>query len=413
MDTVSWNTVKIPLVRINGVTRKITHREIARLKSFPDNFCLDVSNKAWLYKKLMYSSNMKVIQCFVKTINSYMDGTTVVRNSQIDRAKYFEELLCRYISNKNLDFEREYRENEYIWDFVINKQNERIYIETKFYASNVGIDGKVLIVCQKISGFSKYMAGTYVLMVGNVVKDETKDKCLKEYNIFVWDVRNLLWIMDEFIDLKNEFVSLLSYTISDIEPKNPENNFFELNVKKDNIVVELSEKLKKISPGKENFLQYEEVSTEILKYILGDYLTLWERQKKSNNDLYRFDLCCKIKHGDLPDFFDTIKNFFNTKYIVFEFKNYEKPITQKEIYTTEKYLYQKALRSVAIIISRKGADNHAMTAARGCLRENGKLILCLSDDDLLELIEIKYKGEQSAAERLSDRLDMMLINLEK
>lgn len=112
------------------------------------------------------------------------------------------------------------------------------------------------------------------------------------------------------------------------------------------------------------------------------------------------------------DFFDTVKNYFRTKYIVFEFKNYSDRITQKEIYTTEKYLYEKALRKVAIIISRSGADAHALWAAKGSLRENGKLILCLSDQDLVEMLDMKDRGELPA-EFLSAMLDDLLMHLEK
>lgn len=150
-----------------------------------------------------------------------------------------------------------------------------------------------------------------------------------------------------------------------------------------------------------------------MKHVFGENLSLWRTQQKSNDGLYRFDLCCKIKHGENEEFFDTMRDFFNTKYVVFEFKNYKDPITQREIYTTEKYLYKTALRSVAIIVSRKGADNNALLAAKGCLRENGKLILCLSDNDLHNLINIKVSKEKPTAEVLSDMLDDMLINLEK
>ena len=94
-------------------------------------------------------------------------------------------------------------------------------------------------------------------------------------------------------------------------------------------------------------------------------------------------------------------------------KNYKEKITQREIYTTEKYLYKKALRSVAIIVSREGASRNALLAAKGCLRENGKLILCLSDKDLNELIHIKEKGEQPTAEFFEAMLDDILIHLEK
>ena len=99
--------------------------------------------------------------------------------------------------------------------------------------------------------------------------------------------------------------------------------------------------------------------------------------------------------------------------IVFEFKNYQKEIGQEEIYTTEKYLYEKALRKVAIIISRNGANQHAFQAARGTLRETGKLILCLSDNALLDMVDIKERGEQEPAEYLGTILDDVLMHLEK
>ncbi len=108
-----------------------------------------------------------------------------------------------------------------------------------------------------------------------------------------------------------------------------------------------------------------------------------------------------------------VQQYFNTKYIVFEFKNYNEQITQKEIYTTEKYLYEKALRRVAVIISRRGADENALTAARGSLRETGKLILCLSDKDIMDLIDIKDKNEQSTGNFFEAMLDDLLIHLEK
>ena len=175
----------------------------------------------------------------------------------------------------------------------------------------------------------------------------------------------------------------------------------------------IEDDLDAIQSGGESFREYENICTEILKNVLGEYLGLWAVQERSNNGLYRFDLCCKIKNGVNQDFFVTIQNQFNTKYIVFEFKNYEDKITQKEIYTTEKYLYAKALRSVAIIVSRKGADENALAAAKGCLRESGKLILCLSDEDLKELLRIKEKDEQPTAEFFEAMLDDLLIHLEK
>ena len=62
-------------------------------------------------------------------------------------------------------------------------------------------------------------------------------------------------------------------------------------------------------------------------------------------------------------------------------------------------------------------DGEAMTTLfrrqRVALRENGKLILCLSDLDLLKMADIKAQGEKEPADFLSEMLDRLLIHLEK
>lgn len=172
-------------------------------------------------------------------------------------------------------------------------------------------------------------------------------------------------------------------------------------------------RLQDIEPGEKHFQEYERFCVDILKYALGEYLTLWESQERTDSGLHRFDLCCKIKSGIHQDFFDTIMRYFNTKYIVFEFKNYKEEIGQKEIYSTEKYLFGTALRKAAIVISRQGCDDNALRVAKGSLRESGKLILCLSDQDLLEMADIKTQGEKEPADFLGELLDKLLIHLEK
>lgn len=147
--------------------------------------------------------------------------------------------------------------------------------------------------------------------------------------------------------------------------------------------------------------------------IFSPLPTVLPSHEKQNADLYRFDLYCKINPDADHDFFHMLTDFYKTKYLIFEFKNYAGKITQKEIYTTEKYLYEKALRQVAILISRNGPDANAVTALKGSLREHGKLILCLSDDDLINLIDMKEKNERPTAEYFGDLLDDLLLHLEK
>lgn len=72
----------------------------------------------------------------------------------------------------------------------------------------------------------------------------------------------------------------------------------------------------------------------------------------------------------------------------------------------------KALRSVGIMIAQNGYEENAFWTAKGCFRENGKLIILLSTNDLIEINKLKAKGEEPS-DYLLMILDDMLLTLEK
>ena len=379
--------MKIPLIRDSQGIRKITHREAARLKGFPDSFILAETDRQWLYRKIIYSGNLSVIRQAAGAL-AYILADNPWRSRQASQAFRFEELFGRYLSR-------------------LEEKNA----DVKWYKGNVLPRLNIIRACQRLTPLKS--EGIPILVIANEVPQSQKIQCEKEFGVHIWDVSNLLWIFEAFPDIKAEFIASLDFSVEHIEPEPPVPAITAGKPEKKAEELSWKERLLRIPPGKKHFTEYEQICIEILKYVFGDYLTLWASQEKSGGGLYRFDLCCKIKSGIEQDFFDTIMHYFNTKYIVFEFKNYSEKITQKEIYTTEKYLYEKALRKVAVIISRAGADEHAQQAAKGSLREYGKLIICLSDNSLLEMIDIKEHGEREPAEFLEAILDDLLVHLEK
>lgn len=414
-DIIQWNFMKIPLVRGADGYRKITHREIATLKGFPGDYYLSEKDRQWLYKKLMYSGNVIVIKQIAGMLN-YALTSNSWRYQQKGREDTLVTLLAKYLgriinTNANEAVSVKYGINKSGFDIAISKGDDRYYFETKYYSSHFSLNTKIKTACEQLA--KQNLDGTAILVVTNIVPEAIKEQYISRYNVEIWDVKNLLWLFADHDDLKNELIALLNFSVDGIDPIAPSTIISVANIQEPEKEQSLKERLLQIAPGTEHFPEYESVCVDILKYVLGQYLTLWRVQEKSNDGLYRFDLCCKIKNDVNHDFFDTIRNYFNTKYIVFEFKNYSKKITQKEIYTTEKYLYEKALRKVAVIISRNGADDHALQAARGCLRETGKLILCLSDNSLMQMIDIKENGEQIPADFLEEMLDNILLHLEK
>lgn len=408
-----WNCYKIPLIWTGDAFRKMTHREIANLKGFPIEYILSREmDKQWLYQKLIYSCNVFAVKQIADMLLYNLVGNPW-RNQQVDGWMRFEDIFQHYLMRwaDQGTVQRGSPSVKPDFDFAACSGGQKLYFELKYYKNGPirkSTLGQFYQMCSSLNA-----DGLPVLVVTNEVSDSLKIQCWEEFHGSIWDVGNLLWLFDEFPDIKNNFIALLDYAVKTIEPKPPLPNLFQQAQENKQEPPSWKSRLKKIDPGRKQFSAYESACVDILKYVLGDSLTLWDRQRQANAGMYRFDLCCKIKNGANHDFFDTIKRHFNTKYIVFEFKNYEEKISQKEIYTTEKYLYEKALRKVAIIISRQGADDHAIQAAKGSLRESGKLILCLSDRDLLQMIDIKERGEEEPAEFLSAMLDDFLIHLEK
>ena len=154
---------------------------------------------------------------------------------------------------------------------------------------------------------------------------------------------------------------------------------------------DLCKQLKELPSGKKSALKFEEICVRALKYLFEDDLTGWRTQRSSKNGLHRYDLIARVTSNH--DFWNSLISDYRARYIIFEFKNYKKKITQKEIYSTEKYLFPIAMRSTAIIISRKGPNKNASRVTAGALRESGKLILSLDVEDVCKMLHKKDDGD--------------------
>lgn len=154
--------------------------------------------------------------------------------------------------------------------------------------------------------------------------------------------------------------------------------------------------------------KYEKLCERILQYLFPAGLHGWHRQKRTSDGLNRFDLVCRV----MPDaaFWEFVVQEVNSRYVLFEFKNYAKAIKQEQVLTTEKYLLERALRRVAIVLTRKGATDSAIRMAQGAMREHGKLILVLDDDQLCEMLHMKERGEDPT-DYLFDLADDFLLTL--
>ncbi|ATQ41694.1 hypothetical protein [Caulobacter mirabilis] len=153
---------------------------------------------------------------------------------------------------------------------------------------------------------------------------------------------------------------------------------------------------------------FERLCMRVFTFLFDPDLFGFERQAETTDGGNRYDFICRIAPG--RPFWDSLRADFRTKALLFECKNYSAPITADQIYSTERYLFAGALRTVCFLIARKGGDAGCMRAAQGAMRESGKLILVLSNLDLIEMLETG-EDRDSAENVLDERIWRFIISL--
>lgn len=287
---------------------------------------------------------------------------------------------------------------------MLLKNEKRYCVEVKYAQIT---EKAIHQVCTKAEENDMYP----ILVTAQIIDKKRRDYYQDRYSDLVLiDISNLLYAVRENPKLRNELISTLAYSVEDIQPLE---GSIEINsLQHDNYTESLIKEMDLCKAGRPMARKYEELCQKLLQNVFFDDLALWKEQQNANGELHRFDLLCRIKDGNQKTFWTILERYFNSKYIVFEFKNYNDAVTQKEIYTTEKYLYSKALRSVGIMIAANGYEENARWAAKGCLRENGKLILLLETKDLIEMNRLKEEQEDPS-DYLQNKLDELLLELEK
>lgn len=153
----------------------------------------------------------------------------------------------------------------------------------------------------------------------------------------------------------------------------------------------LCHELKSIKRGKASWAKFEKTCEKILKYLFPNDLHGWHSQKRTDDGLNRYDYVCRIR--PTTEFWKFVIDHLDSRYILFEFKNYSGRIKQGQVLTTEKYLLERGLRRMAIIITRAGAEPHAIAMAQGAMREHGKLMLIIDDEKVCDMLHMKERGE--------------------
>lgn len=314
------------------------------------------------------------------------------------------------------------------YDFRISKGESRAIVEVKLYRTKLP---KIELLRQACLNFPIRPGNeARILIVSSYVTPSIEKELEREYGVQIWDVATLLALSFEYDELYLDFEIFLGKIFRESldmsfstqflnkgfvwrkigEPRVPPGG--SIGKPRSTRESDLCKELRNIQKGRLGAADFEDKCTEILKHLFDNKmdLELWYEQSPTDDGLSKFDLVCRIISGQKNTFWTELAHDFHCRYIVFEFKNYTDPIKQTQIYTTEKYLYTTALRSVCFMITKNGADENAKKAAKGALKEAGKLIIILTVEDLCEMLDEMAKGNEPSS-KLKDKLDKMLVEL--
>lgn len=268
-----------------------------------------------------------------------------------------------------------------------------------------------------------------LLVIFSSVPSFQKNIIYERYGIIVLDIENLVFYSKDNPLLLKRLSQITYFPIDNIEGTfSDEAKILGLKefISEDNIIREvenenyktreLTQRLKNCKPGKTYSSEYENICEEIIRTLFeANYFNRLTNQHKTQDEHFRMDLIGslkinqKSKEGVHP-LLNMLVQHYNSHFVVFEFKNYAREIDQNLIYITEKYLFDAALRNVAIIISRKGFSKSAKFAAENCLKEHAKLILDITNEDLIYMLELK---SDEAADYLLGKLEEFLMGISK
>ena len=227
-----------------------------------------------------------------------------------------------------------------------------------------------------------------LLIISMMLPRSLKEELEQREGITVWDGRSINDLLEKHPEIDRDFRLLLDAQAAarrGIDQQSP----------LDERAMELIARLEALPPGLDHWRDFEELCVEILNYALLPQLGVPTVQSRSEDDLDIRDAVYPIGNGNT--FWDEMKRTCTTRFMVAEFKNCSKGVTQREVESLQQYLYKKAMRMFGVLCSRHEPSNSAFLARRRAWVETDKLIVLLADEDLKDLVRAKSYGESPTA----------------
>ncbi len=145
-----------------------------------------------------------------------------------------------------------------------------------------------------------------------------------------------------------------------------------------------------IEPGKKNWSKYQSLIVDILEFLLSPSLEAPHVELADSDKRNRRDII--FENAASEGFWRIVREIYQGHYLVVDAKNYSDPLSKRPILDISHYLKPYGCGMFSIITSRKGYGSAGKHAAKEQWIGSKKMIVSLSDDDLLKMLDLKKEG---------------------
>jgi hypothetical protein len=169
-----------------------------------------------------------------------------------------------------------------------------------------------------------------------------------------------------------------------------------------NYILYLKEKLRSISPGKEDSSKYEEVIKSIFDFILSYHYRSGILRKRNHNNKYERDIIYDISMSTDESFKET-KNKYNATHLVIECKNSsDKEVIKKGVTQIINYFDLGETGRFGIIVARSIQNRKDLYHYWESLKNKKNMIILLDDKQIIDLLD-QYSNKKLVIIKENDK----------
>lgn len=298
----------------------------------------------------------------------------------------FEELIFELLINEGFSVIRTPPTRDGGYDFVATTKNvlgssEKIIIESKFYKSQkISID-----ILRRLHALASIENVNKVLLITNSELTNASREFLTHTtpNIVVWEGHEIIKRLFSYPILVEKYFPKAIHT-----QKEETSKLLDSELQK---VQGLIKKLDNCPEGQDGWKTYEDICLEIFRYLFVPPLGEPKIQSRRESGIDIRDAIFPNRNNN--ENWKFIRDDYDAKYIVFEFKNYSEngsEIDKQVLLQIDDYL-KRTIGRFGIICSKKTPNKSGLEKRKDVYIENNKLILFLNNEDMKEMLLRKHK----------------------